>query len=202
MLKGSQIFAITILTLRRNPGGTTGLIWVQGRSIYSSKWWCWLSYSRVIWGPAFACSILFFLAAVKFPLVKSKFSAINWTRWDKWVRRANYVMLVVAALSFIWLISTIRSVFRQHGPVTPPVAASKPVPTSPVGHLDWHDKQNWRQNLHTGMTRTEARQLFGDPEEMSVVSNSEFWRYGSGQIQFDMDSHSDGSLVAWFEPSS
>jgi len=70
----------------------------------------------------------------------------------------------------------------------------------PSARVDWRDKQNWRRFLHTGMTRTEVRRLFGDPEKMSVSGNTEFWNYDQGMISFDMDLHSDGSLYSWDEP--
>jgi hypothetical protein len=82
------------------------------------------------------------------------------------------------------------------------IATSPPsqVPTAPIQRLDWHDKQNWRQHLHTGMTRTEVRALFGEPEKMSVMESTEFWGYGYGAIYFDVADHSDGSLFFWSEP--
>ena len=87
-------------------------------------------------------------------------------------------------------------------------AESKAIPAPPIVRgatrspvrVDWRNKQNWRQNLHTGMTRTEVRYLFGEPKEMSVVFNTEFWEYGLGQVHFDMDGHPDGSLSLWSEP--
>jgi len=66
--------------------------------------------------------------------------------------------------------------------------------------VDWHDKQNWRRHLHTGMSRSEVRALFGEPEVMGVSGGTEFWEYGHGQITFDMESHKDGSLYSWDEP--
>jgi hypothetical protein len=70
--------------------------------------------------------------------------------------------------------------------------------------VDWHDKQNWRKFLWIGMSRTEVRQLFGNPKKMSVVSSSEFWYYQNffqvGRIVFNMDGHPDGSLESWDEP--
>jgi len=54
-----------------------------------------------------------------------------------------------------------------------------------------------------GMTRTEVRRLFGDPEHVSVFSSGEFWDYGNGRIDFEFntDGNPDGSLFAWDEPS-
>jgi hypothetical protein len=73
---------------------------------------------------------------------------------------------------------------------------------SPGGHsqvsagVDWHDKQNWRRFLHTGMTKTEVRRLFGDPEQISVYGDMEFWDYGGhAEIVF-----ADESLYSWTEP--
>jgi outer membrane protein assembly factor BamE (lipoprotein component of BamABCDE complex) len=69
--------------------------------------------------------------------------------------------------------------------------------------VDWHDKQNWRKYLRTGMTRTEVRKLFGEPDKVAVVFSQEDWWFGTadnGEIQFDMDGHPDGSVQVWFEP--
>jgi hypothetical protein len=66
---------------------------------------------------------------------------------------------------------------------------------------DWHNKQNWRQNLRVGMSKTEVQNLFGEPPEMSVSGNMEFWRYGDGTITFVVDKdHAIGSLFSWREP--
>ncbi len=71
------------------------------------------------------------------------------------------------------------------------------------GTLDWRDKRNWRNNLHTGMSRSQVRALFGEPRNMSVSGNLEFWEYGeygNGEIVFDISSEKDGSLFSWDEP--
>jgi hypothetical protein len=66
---------------------------------------------------------------------------------------------------------------------------------------NWRNKLNWREHLRVGMTRTKVRKLFGEPEMMDVVSDLETWEYGSGKIQFVVDSSNpDGALHAWFEP--
>jgi hypothetical protein len=64
-----------------------------------------------------------------------------------------------------------------------------------VGRLDWHDKQNWRKHLSVGMSKESVRQLFGDPEKVSVTENLEEWDYGTGEIRFFGD-----SLYSWAEP--
>lgn len=69
-----------------------------------------------------------------------------------------------------------------------------------IQRVDWHDKQNWRHFLKRGMSRSQVRQLFGDPERDDVVSTTEFWDYGDGRIEFNMDGHPDGILDSWFEP--
>ncbi len=88
--------------------------------------------------------------------------------------------------------------------VTPVVHTKPAVPVSvapaSIERVDWRDKQNWRQYLHVGMTRTEVRQLFGDPEKMAVFSTTEMWDYGRGRITFVVENRSDGSLYSWFEP--
>lgn len=71
-------------------------------------------------------------------------------------------------------------------------------PPSPV---DWHDKRNWRHYLQIGITRTDVRQIFGEPEKMSVHGDLEMWDYGSGRITFSIEGGTaDGSLFSWDEP--
>jgi hypothetical protein len=65
----------------------------------------------------------------------------------------------------------------------------------PIQRVDWHDKQNWRSFLRVGMTKAEVRQLFGEPENVGVDSEFEFWSYGSGEIIF-----SNGRLNSWHDP--
>lgn len=75
----------------------------------------------------------------------------------------------------------------------------------PSSMVDWRDKHNWRKYLHTGMTRTDVRQIFGEPAKMSVFRDLETWDYGSGpnfgRITFSVESSTpDGSLYSWDEP--
>lgn len=71
----------------------------------------------------------------------------------------------------------------------------------PSSMVDWRDKRNWRKYLHTGMTRTDVRQIFGEPEKMRVFSDLETWDYGSGSITFSVEKGTpDGSLFSWDEP--
>jgi hypothetical protein len=77
-----------------------------------------------------------------------------------------------------------------------PLALTRP----PVQPADWHDKQNWRRFLRTGMNKTKVRQLFGEPERVSVFGDLETWEYGRGEITFDMENHLNGSLYSWHEP--
>jgi len=66
---------------------------------------------------------------------------------------------------------------------------------------DWHNKQNWRQLLRLDMTKTELRDLFGEPQNVSRFSDVEDWEYGTGDIKFDVnDKHPDGALFSWSEP--
>lgn len=88
----------------------------------------------------------------------------------------------------------------QSLPPTAKSPAKTKAPPPPIVQVDWHDKKNWRRFLHAGMSRTEVRQLFGDPEHIAVVSTSEFWDFGYGRIDFDMNGHPDGSLYSWYEP--
>ena len=70
----------------------------------------------------------------------------------------------------------------------------------PPSVVDWRDKRNWSHYLKTGITRTDVRQIFGDPEKMHVSGNQETWDYGSGRITFLMGSGTpDGSLYSWDE---
>jgi len=72
----------------------------------------------------------------------------------------------------------------------------------PSSVVDWHDKHNWRKYLQTGITRTDVRRIFGDPEKMHVSGILETWEYGSGSITFSVESGTrDGSLYSWDEPN-
>jgi len=179
-----------------------------------------------IWAGSMVLSAAFLLVGIKWPSIKGKFVSVDWALWDK---RINRALLIVTVVGFIALMTTgyyawrgttltwqqtslawsrlsrevsslfgrIQTVPEQRG------AKSKNPPEAPLAErVDWHDKQNWRKFLQTGMTRTEVRRLFGEPEKMAVAFSTEFWNYGTGQIQFDMDNHPDGSLVSWFEPGS
>jgi hypothetical protein len=71
--------------------------------------------------------------------------------------------------------------------------------------VDWHDKQNWRRYLRTGMTRTDVRQVFGEPTRMFVSGEIQTWDYGSGlnfgRITFFVQKETpDGGLYSWSEP--
>ena len=98
-------------------------------------------------------------------------------------------------------------------PTKPPNASAETQTTrdgvtgvvKPPAVVDWRDKQNWRKYLHTGMTRTDVRQLFGEPKKMSVFGNQVTWDYGSwpelGRITFFIEKGTpDGSLYSWDEP--
>jgi len=84
-----------------------------------------------------------------------------------------------------------------------PTSGPIPITSTAVPQLsrvDWHDIHNWRKYLHAGMTKTQVRQLFGEPERMSVVGTMEFWEYGSGEIDIDVEDKPGGSLWLWSEP--
>jgi acyl carrier protein len=72
---------------------------------------------------------------------------------------------------------------------------------SSIRRVDFHDKQNWRRFLHTGMTRSEVGQLFGEPERVWVSGTSEYWNYGRGNERGTIIFH-DGSLFLWTEPQN
>lgn len=53
------------------------------------------------------------------------------------------------------------------------------------------------------MTRSQVRELFGEPDAMYVSGDLEFWEYGQygrGEIVFSVEGHSDGTLFSWHEP--
>jgi hypothetical protein len=82
-------------------------------------------------------------------------------------------------------------------PIKPPSSGQS---KEQLPRVDWHDKQNWRNYLHTGMTKTNVRHLFGEPEQISVFGTDEFWEYGRGEIAFDVEGKREGSLYSWSEP--
>jgi len=154
---------------------------------------------------ALAAALVFHIAGIKWPQIKelagTRFDSVL---WDTRIALAIQVLRVLLILAGITIILTgYHELRRLHRPVDHiQIPSVEQAPKSPnaILRVDWHDKQNWRRYLHTGMTRAEVRQLFGEPEKMSVVLSSEFWRYGDGQIDFDMDGHPDGSLYLWSEP--
>jgi hypothetical protein len=94
--------------------------------------------------------------------------------------------------------NTIAQEVATPTPPTPtPTPSLTPIPTpAPIQRVDWRDKQNWRKFVHIGMTTSEVRQLFGEPEEVSGMSDSEYWDYGKGaRIIF-----TKGIIRAWYEP--
>jgi hypothetical protein len=169
--------------------------------------------SWMTWAPAILGSAVFFAAGVKVPWIRGKLVSVNWGLWGKWINRALGLAVVlssVAALAagyYAWrqwadLSRDVPKVFHsphQASPeVQPPKAQGTPAPT--VTRLDWRDKKNWREHLRTGMTETEVYQLFGPPEQVSVVSDSDFWKYGSGGGMGQM-TFNKGTLYSWSEPS-
>jgi hypothetical protein len=80
---------------------------------------------------------------------------------------------------------------------------SKPVaPVKRKPRYNWQDKRNWRQGLRVGMTRTEVKRVFGDPEHISRSEDIEDWDFGSGSITFFVSNENpDGWLHSWIEPS-
>lgn len=103
-----------------------------------------------------------------------------------------------------------KTVVEQAGSLkTPEQQPASKTPSSSISkshkalieRVNWRDKRNWREYLHTGMTKTEVRKIFGDPERVSVSGTLETWDYGSGSIDFMVESGTpDGSLYSWFEP--
>jgi len=84
----------------------------------------------------------------------------------------------------------------QNLAILPATPKSPHISAAPLtGQMDWHDKSNWRSNLRVGMTQTQVRQLFGEPEKARVTNYLETWNYGSGEIIF-----ADGTIYNWKEP--
>ena len=151
-------------------------------------------------------SLIFHNAGIKWPRIKSKTATLlDWNLWGKRIAVAVRVLLVLTVLTLVitgYLVTRtlVGSDNKNRDEKQSVQALPSPLPSETIKRVDWHDKQNWRRNLHTGMTRKEVRQLFGEPERVSVVSTLEFWDYGLGHIDFDMDGHPDGSLQLWSEP--
>jgi hypothetical protein len=178
--------------------------------------------SWVIWLPPLMGAPLFFSAGVKVPWIRGKLVSVNWGLWGKRINQVLYIALILASVAVLtsgyYLYRELSRVLHPapaHQAVSaiPPTQPEQPVPrkkaqgvaTPPFpGRVDWHDKQNWRRYLRVGMSRTDVRRLFGDPDRVTVVYSSEEWDwgYGSGaEVDFDMEGHPDGSLTAWFEPN-
>jgi hypothetical protein len=165
-----------------------------------------------------AASLIFHNVGIKWLRVKSRTATLlDWGLWGKRVAVAVRVLLVLSVLAILTTGYYVkRTIFSSSKRLTssqeqvpstrvqsePHFSASSPprqkVQQKPL--VSWRDKQNWRASLHTGMTRTEVRRLFGDPEHLRVYSTMETWDYGNGEITFVMDESSDGSLYSWDEP--
>ncbi|HVB33673.1 MAG TPA: hypothetical protein VNJ52_04765 [Patescibacteria group bacterium] len=179
------------------------------------------------WVPALLIAAFFFVAGIKFTKIKAKFAAVDWNLWNKRISRAMLAALVVALATVVpmgiyeWRqvsIDWAEWARKSHDLFRPSETQSVPKrsgdsfgPSRPENALkqsaaplkrrvNWHDKLNWRLNLKEGMTRTQVRRLFGEPDEVERVSTLEVWNYGTGRIDFDMEGHPDGSLIDWFEP--
>lgn len=61
---------------------------------------------------------------------------------------------------------------------------------------NWQIKGRWRELIKVGMTKNQVRQVFGNPEHVSVMSDLEDWDYGSGTITFI-----GGEVYSWYEPT-
>lgn len=170
------------------------------------SWWKWLG--------ALALGIIFLILGVESEKILRKCSQL--VESGILGRRTVYALRALLILSSITVAAIayyeMRRFFPAHDAIEngPPAPAPKGTkdqantPSAPVAppthYLDWHDKQNWRRSLHTGMTRTAGRKVFGEPEKMRVSGDLEVWSYGEGEITFDMEFHSDGSLFSWSEP--
>ncbi len=170
--------------------------------------------------PLFACGTLFFLGGIKTHWIRSKLTSVDWVIWGLRINRALRVAIAVGLISLLtsgyfayreasllWRDLSGRSqkslkqqVLRPSGTSadsvnSAPTTSPDSLVTSSAGHLDWHNKYNWRSNLRVGMTKAEVRRLFGEPEQVRVSSDLENWDYGTGWITF-----ADGSLYEWSEP--
>jgi Schlafen, AlbA_2 len=123
--------------------------------------------------------------------------------------RRGILLYLIAALLLsgigFFLVKSWSAAHRQRDVETgPPAEVFKPTDTvTATKTLNWHDKQNWRKYLRTGMTRKQVRELFGEAEKVRVYSEIEAWEYGSGEINFFVNAgNPDGSLNSWFEPDS
>jgi hypothetical protein len=173
-------------------------------------WWKWCG--------GLLLGIIFMVLGVASGRIITKVSnLIDWRLFGKRIHVALRVLLVVAWISiafagyYEWkklksdwhslsLAFKGRSIAEPQS-ATPPVSPPDATPKVHHKRLNWHEKQNWRQHLHTGMTRTDVRELFGEPQQMAVFGTSEFWDYGYGEIDFEMRNHPDGSLYSWIEPT-
>ena len=65
----------------------------------------------------------------------------------------------------------------------------------------WKILANWREQLHTGMSKGEIRALMGDPDKIDkYILSGEVWSYGypsGGEIRFG----ADGRVESWSEPA-
>jgi hypothetical protein len=168
------------------------------------------------WVGLLALGIAFMVLGVKSSSIIDKCShLVDWKVWGKRIAIASHVLFVASVIALMGVgyyewrtISTdwhrLRQSLDSSAPVheklqSPTTRADTPPPIKNK-YLDWKDKQNWRQNLHTGMSRSQVRALFGEPANMAVSGDMEFWEYGAGRITFDMELHKDGSLYSWDEP--
>ena len=55
-------------------------------------------------------------------------------------------------------------------------------------------KEAWRQ-LKQGLTESDVRRLFGEPERVNNMGVRVWWYYGTGSLWFD-----NGRLAGWTEP--
>jgi hypothetical protein len=185
-----------------------------------ADWWRWAG--------ALLLGIAFMMLGVKSSAIIDNFShLVDWPLWGKRIAIASQVLFVVSIIAFVvvaryeWQILSrdwhrLEQTLQQKPTMpttqtlaapanntlpTPHKKAASPVSKVPSKYLDWHNKQNWRENLHVGMSRSQVRGLFGPPENMSVLSDMEFWHYGDGGISFDMRNDKDGGLYSWDEPN-
>ena len=175
--------------------------------------------------PALAGGTIFFLVGIKTPWIRSKYTSVDWNLWGK---RINNALIAVCGLGVIAVMAsgyfavhegsllfhnlsrhmsnlpgqnqTVSSASQSQS-VTKSSSSTNPVIAESV-RLDWHDKNNWRRHLQSGMTKTNVRKLFGEPGTISVYGELEDWDYGYGWITFVVSKDSpDGELYSWHEPN-
>ena len=108
--------------------------------------------------------------------------------------------------------SKVAALEKQVADLTSRLISPDPSSQSTAVRGTWKVLANWRTHLRVGMTKTQVRELMGEPDKVSVFSaSSEWWNYGcpvggcspstpwypsGGKITFE-----GGKVESWLEPS-